>query len=406
MMLRNKLRYLMLLALAGLLLILYNKYYIGMIFLTIVMMPFFLLGFLCYCYGRVKADLVCVTHIAEKDSKIPITIQLTNPTIFPISLVKLNITYKNAYSDRKLKKTISASVDYRTKTSVIFHITSQYAGNLEINLDSIRIYDYMKLFSLKRKLKQEIKLAVLPSYYELDSGNVLQNNSYVMDSDIYSPVKKGDDPSEVFEIREYRQGDRLQRVHWKLSMKQNQLMIKEFSDPVNCRELIFININQTKEEELLRSIDSLLECALSLSYSLLIQEHVHYLAWYDTEHGECRRVRVSKEKELFEAVDSLLQVKAYKDNVDTLSVYLSEFPHDQYSELFFISNSIAGSCVEAFSVINTSARHLICLRSDKEEVNDQTKEDEILESYKEIGTQIWPVIIGNIRNDMGQMGFE
>ena len=49
-----------------------------------------------------------------------------------------------------------------------------------------------------------------------------------IESDSYSTIKGGDDPSEVFAIREYREGDRLQRIHWKLSYETKSANDKGF----------------------------------------------------------------------------------------------------------------------------------------------------------------------------------
>ena len=110
-MLRNKLRYLLLLASVGLLSVLYNQYYIGMVFLTIVAMPFLLFALLCYIFGSIKVELVSVVHVTNKGEVVPISIQMNNPTIFPISNLKLYINYKNAYSPQKYKKEFSVSID-------------------------------------------------------------------------------------------------------------------------------------------------------------------------------------------------------------------------------------------------------------------------------------------------------
>ena len=48
----------------------------------------------------------------------------------------------------------------------------------------------------------------------------------------YSKVKPGDDPSEIFDFHSYREGDPIARIHWKLSSKHDELMVKEFSLPL------------------------------------------------------------------------------------------------------------------------------------------------------------------------------
>lgn len=67
-------------------------------------------------------------------------------------------------------------------------------------------------------------------------------NETSADSDRFSTYKKGDDPSEIFDIREYADGDKIQRIHWKLSSKTGDLMVKEGSLPLMKEIHIFIDL--------------------------------------------------------------------------------------------------------------------------------------------------------------------
>ena len=43
--------------------------------------------------------------------------------------------------------------------------------------------------------------------------------------------RKGNDPSEMFELREYAPGDDIRAIHWKLTSKTDDLVIRQASDP-------------------------------------------------------------------------------------------------------------------------------------------------------------------------------
>lgn len=60
-----------------------------------------------------------------------------------------------------------------------------------------------------------------------------RNVEWEQTGDIYDGKKSGTDVSEVFGLREYREGDTLQSIHWKLSGKMHQLIVREFGRPVN-----------------------------------------------------------------------------------------------------------------------------------------------------------------------------
>jgi len=410
-MIQNKLRYLVLLTSIGVLSILYNRYVMGIIFLTILVMPFFLFALLSFSYGMVTAELVSIVHVVNKGEVIPISVRLNNPTIFPVSNLTIYLKYKNSYSTKQYKKEFSVSLDQRANTTIMCNILSEFSGNLEISLSGIRLYDYMRIFSLKKKLNGEIKIAVLPCFHEIMENNLFTRNSQIVESDYYSAVKSGDDPSEVFTIREYKEGDRPQRIHWKLSVKQNQLMIKEFSDPLNCSVLIFVNLRVPKEGDAIVYMDALLESSLSLSHSFLSINQIHYLSWYEESHGACRRIRIMKEKDLFEAVDGLLQALPYSEKTDALAAYLAEHPNDQYSDLFYVTGEVSVPRLDYLTMLKSNAKQIIYV-NDSNHVYDtreaiKGEEESILESFirsaAEMGIRFLPLEIGNIKKDIEQL---
>ncbi|MDF2483888.1 MAG: hypothetical protein K0R46_56 [Herbinix sp.] len=402
-MLRNLIKYLVALAAVGLLSILYNTYYMGIIFLTLAAIPFFLFALLSYLYGRIKVELVSIIHVAKKGEVVPISVQIDNPTIFPVSHIKLYLTYKNSYSSEKYKKNFIVSVDANTKASVICNLYSEYAGNLEITLNSIRIYDYMRIFSLKKQKKAELAVAILPIYYELPQNQFAYLHSNIVESDYYSSVKSGDDPSEVFAIREYREGDRQTRIHWKLSRKLDQLMIKDFSDPLNCSVLLFVDLSIPDGINRMLFMDSILECALSLSYSFLLAGQLHYFTWYDEKHGASRRIRIDQEKDLFEAVDGLLHVAPYSSSIDALSAYQAEYPKEQYSNLIFITGEQPRRRTEALSLLKAMTRQVIYLGDIDNQPGTKYFPNEVIRRLSDTGVTLTSVDTNHVQRDMEQL---
>lgn len=57
---------------------------------------------------------------------------------------------------------------------------------------------------------------------------------YFGEAESYDDFQPGTDVSQIFDVREYRPGDRLQRIHWKLSAKSDGLLVREDSQPLAC----------------------------------------------------------------------------------------------------------------------------------------------------------------------------
>lgn len=412
-MLQNKIKYMAIVVVTGLLAILYNEYFMGILFLTVVILPFLLFGILSYVYGRLIFGLISDVHVANKGDTIPLSINLYNPTIFPVSNICITISYHNSFSgeDKSYKQHFYISVDKRTGSTVTFNLLSEYTGNLFISLSKVRVFDYLKLFSLRKRDLGNINIAVIPNYYELTEDYLQHGSKMQVESDSYSSIKSGDDPSEVYAIREYREGDRPQRIHRKLSIKQNKLMIKEFSDPMNCSVAILANLGIPKGEEILDAVDSILECALSLSYSFMLRGQIHYLAWYDRNLGACSRVRIGDENDLFEAVDGLLSSGPYIEDVDMTEAYFAEYPNDQYTDLLYVTKTISHKNLDSLLLIKAIDRQILYIK-DANYLDVHSKADvqwslpidnELIRYITEAGIRVFPVNSSNLKNDLEEM---
>lgn len=60
---------------------------------------------------------------------------------------------------------------------------------------------------------------------------------------VFDKYRKGQDLSEVFELRDYREGDSLKAVHWKLSARTDELMVREASHPADFDLALFLGIH-------------------------------------------------------------------------------------------------------------------------------------------------------------------
>ncbi|NLP16277.1 MAG: DUF58 domain-containing protein [Clostridiales bacterium] len=409
-MIQNKIRYLTILLITGILAILYNEYFMGILFLTVMILPFLLFAILSYVYGRLSYELISTAHVVNRGDYIPISIHIHNPTIFPVTNLCITLCYSNTFSNqnKNYKQVFHVTVDSREKTTVLCNLVSEHTGNLKISLSRVRVFDYLKIFSLREKNLAEIKVAVLPYYYELSEDYLEDGSKMQVESDTFSAIKSGDDPSEVFAIREYREGDRPVRIHWKLSIKQNKLMIKDFSDPKNCSVVVFADLGIPNDEDILYAVDSVLECALSLSYSFMIRGQYHYLTWYNKHLESCQRVRIADEKDLFEAVDEILNCGPHSEDADLAASYFAEFPNEQYTDLFYVTKVVTDKQLESLILIKSIDRQILYISGtdDGDGYNEfDTNWDlpiarELVRKFAETGIGILPINSSSIKTDL------
>ena len=68
----------------------------------------------------------------------------------------------------------------------------------------------------------------------------VQTSNFSLEGERFSEEVSGDDPSELFALRDYQPGDRMARIHWKLSARKGEWYVKEFSRPVGTAGTAFI----------------------------------------------------------------------------------------------------------------------------------------------------------------------
>lgn len=120
--------------------------------------------------------------------------------------------------------------------------------------------------------------------------------------------RPGNDRSEVLEIREFRQGDSLKNVHWKLSARHRELMVRVPSRPSSHDVAIIFGAHPVDEAdpERVRVLVAELSLLASVSLGLLRAGVPHPVAIAGT-HG-LRTVRVEGPESYYEMLDAVLSL--------------------------------------------------------------------------------------------------
>ena len=183
-------------------------------------------------------------------------------------------------------------------------VVLSHVGSYEYELVKVRIYDLTGLFYVHKKIKRFADIQVLP---ELDAVAVQVSERvrrYFGEAENYDDFQPGTDVSQIFDVREYRPGDRLQRIHWKLSAKSDGLLVREDSQPLACAVVFLLDMLPQmagKGRHMRRSreayAETFLTIAADLVYSMMDAGCPHYVAWQ--EETEIKRLRVEDEESVY-----------------------------------------------------------------------------------------------------------
>lgn len=256
-------------------------------------------------------------NIVEKGSRIPLEIRLLNHSILPIGQIYFVLRICYRINGKREKKVIQAvmpgrkggrySSDAERKIKISF--SPKYTGFITISVKRARVFDLFGLLPLpigKKHIYGEEKILILPEREEIfleEPGRMaeLQQEQGFLD--------QGEkEPPEIDQIREYRPGDALKNIHWKLTAKHDDLMICEHVSERNCRLVFFVDFAEQAEAFMRRFY--------SLSMELLEQDYSFYLAYYESNTMEIMRYQVLEEEDLYEyflQMDVLLPTGGHAD---------------------------------------------------------------------------------------------
>ena len=116
-------------------------------------------------------------------------------------------------------------------------LPTEHCGGLLAVLHKPRIYDYLGLFGFRVRSIAQHRFLVLPEPVSMELPPDL--NRYLA---LRWRPKPGCGYAENHEIRQYHPGDNLNQIHWKLSAKVGDLMLREPMEPERGRLLLTMDL--------------------------------------------------------------------------------------------------------------------------------------------------------------------
>ena len=111
---------------------------------------------------------------------------------------------------------------------------TKYAGKYTICIERITIYSGFSLFYKNLVKDLSDSFFIMPKYRE----ELVQIEPLPAqregDGDTFIQGKEGNDPSELLGFREYRPGDKRNRIDWRATIKTGELMVPQYGFPVAC----------------------------------------------------------------------------------------------------------------------------------------------------------------------------
>lgn len=301
-MIRTKLCYLIFLI--GLLIfyVLYIDSFALVVLIASVLLPIVLKIFLIWLKFTCNASLTCGVSSCNINESIPVSVMIENrcPLFFPKARAFLKI--RHVFSDKSETIQITFPLHGKNTTRLTFYVKPDCCGAVQIYLEQIKALDFFHIFGTKlRKQNALLELLVLPEKIYIPLSEEAEA-VYAPESNQYAN-KAGDDPSEIFDIREYHAGDAVSRIHWKLSSKSEDILfIKEFGFPIEKQVLLVIEYlpeSVPNGIQRMKQAQTMLTLVYSIALQLAEQNNICFsLAWCDSNQDKLITRKLTSVQEL------------------------------------------------------------------------------------------------------------
>lgn len=296
-MLRNWLVYLLGLAGALVFHIYYFGWYSWFVLVLAVALPWFslLVSLLAMLRTRLRMD---APALLTRNEAAYVTLRADNGFLpQPLCRFRLTITAVMTGERRSLRQST------QSQGSWYVPLDTSHAGAYLCQVEKARVYDYLGLFRLPVRAPAPVETVIRPVPREPAR---LPNLRHFLVRQL--KPKPGGGFSEEHELRDYRPGDSMREIHWKLSVKTDRTIVREAQEPVRGLTLLTFDLRGTPGR-----VDATLEELLWLSQWLLDHDTPHQILWIDPTDCETATAPIEAPADLEALLSRLLRTPLRPD---------------------------------------------------------------------------------------------
>ena len=235
---------------------LYGQYLSYILLRFLLVLPFVSLLVSLPAMLRVRV-LLSASGASPRGDEAAARLRIDSRFFLPVGCLSLTFTGENRFTGDKVNKQKFRYWGVQ-KAEEHLSLPSQRCGVISCSLGRVWAWDYMGIFALPVKRCDPAIYTVLPIPQKPQPMPELDQ-----DSAITLKPKPGGGYSEEHELRPYRQGDPLNVIHWKLSSKLDETIVRE--PQLMQRKRVTLSVTpKGSQKELESQLDQLLYLSTEL----------------------------------------------------------------------------------------------------------------------------------------------
>ena len=308
-MFKNRIEYGLALFYDAVLFLFYHNFFFFFLLLTVLVVPFASYFVTRRVWANLKVNIETDVVSITENNDVVITFITENATRFPLPAVTLDFTVYNRFYPNSEIQTVKLPVR-PGKNTFTWSVSSVYAGRMCIDGKEITLRDYLGIKLFKKEWDSRAAVSVFPSLSEVIM-DVVEDTFTPGNEEELNSENSSEDVTQIKQFREYVPGDRIQRINWKISLKQDSLFVKEYEREFN-RSLTLLT-ELCRDSDNAGFLDEILTAVYSAASKLADMDIFFSIGWYDTALSQYVSEPVSNEDSLIDAFERMFLADSYTD---------------------------------------------------------------------------------------------
>lgn len=224
-------------------------------------------------------------------------LQVQNHSYLPAFHVTFQGAVKNLLAGTEEPLYYDTSIAPKGRKEFVFSLRSDYCGRIDGDVVSVRAYDFLGLASHKISYQCEGNCYIYPAVVYSDVAEICKHLQEELDIADRYMNRKGNDITEILDIRDYQKGDNIKNIHWKLSKKLGHKVVRELDMPANQDIILLFALSPVNQpdpawrDRIARTVVGVIEELLQVQMNLdavLFAENETRLGTYSIEGNESK----------------------------------------------------------------------------------------------------------------------
>jgi uncharacterized protein (DUF58 family) len=255
-----------------------SSYYLWMFAVIMLLYPIISIIAAVIIQKYVNIKLNAGQAFAFKQDELPMQVCLSNSSFAFCLSCNVFLKIINSFYGDNGGITVSLPVKPRSESSMYLPLSADRYGTYIFKIQEFSIRDLFGMIEIHKKAADELSITILPDIDKTANADVSSFFSYMTETE--ESNAKGNDFSEISDIREYVPGDKLRDIHWKLSARVQKYMVKERISVAGSEMVILIQFSDNPV-----SADKILEAVWGISHDFIAHGlTVKILSWNQRDY--------------------------------------------------------------------------------------------------------------------------